>query len=484
MSEIAAVQPRTSDNELSHERALSERFAGLKLFLAGINFVVIALDKTVPEPATLDHLLFAYGAAVIFLLYMLFCFEGLRRRWIQLRAYQTALPFVDIILAFVLIMATDGYLSPFHLWMTLTVVAAGFGSEVRIPLMVGVTAVLAQLVIATIPQARALDYSVFVVRTVYLLGFASIIAAASSQLVRQSRTLEAIGRVGEHLYGIPESDEAIRHFEHALMNQLHAGTVTVAAVTDPELIASGYLIPVGSDQVLWCQITRATALTNSEDQFIRLAADRLSTALKRISLGRQLVEAATREERQRYADELHDTYLQTLAAVDMRVRVAEKSKSPEATHRELKEIRELVRDSAAKTRAFIRTVEEQPPSGPDSVRHVVENRWPGTPVEIEPKLELTEGQWRVVQMVVQEGINNARRHGGARKGSFQMLKTSDGIEGALTTNGKPPKPDFRYGYGLKRLDAVARANRGEISLIGTPEGGSKLSVLFRIEESL
>ncbi len=480
MSEIASLMERPSGNELSHERVLAERFAGLKLFLAAVNFLVISLDR--PDPATTTHISLAYGAAAIFFLYMLFCFQAIRKRWIQLRAYQTVYPFVDILFSVGLILATDGYLSPFHLWMTLTVVAAGFGSEIRIPLMVGVMAVAAQLVIARVPQVRPLDYSVFVVRTVYLLGFASIIAAASSQLVLQSRTLEAIARLGEDLYSIPETDEAIRYFENALLTQLRAGSVTVATHADPELIASGYLIHVGSDQVLSCQITRASALTNSEDQFIRLAADRLSTTLKRISLSRQLVESATREERQRYADELHDTYLQTLAAVDMRVKVAEKTKTTEGVHRELKEIREMVRDSAARTRAFIRTVEEQPPSGPDSIKQVVGERWPGTPVEIDSKLDLTEGQWRVVQMMIQEGINNARRHGGARRGSVSLIHTSHGVEGALVANGKTPKADFRYGYGLKRLDAVARANKGEIALIGLPEGGSKLSVLFRTEE--
>jgi signal transduction histidine kinase len=469
------------ERELTHERALAERFALLKLILAVTNFLVLLLDR--PNTDTVFHIKtpISFVATSFFLLYMIGNYEGLRRRWISLRTFQSVVPFLDVIAATALILCTEGYLSQFQVWMTLSVVAAGFGSEIKIPFMVGGLAIVGQLIIAIVPQAQPLDFSVFVVRTLYILGFAFIIAAASSQLVKQSKTLADIDELGHDLYGTAETDEAIRLFVNSLSAYLGSAVITVQAL-EAEFEQSGYPIIFGSGEDLICLISRAKPLSSSDDQFVRLAVDRLTSTLKRISLSKDLVEAAAREERQRYADELHDTHLQTLAVVDMRLKVAERARTTEASHRELFEIKSLVREAAAKTRAFIRTVEEQPPSGPESIRQVFAERWPDSTVMIEDKLDLTEGQWRVVQMLIQEGINNARRHGNAKKGSFHMARTPTGVEGALTANGHSPKPGFRYGYGLKRLDTVARANAGEISLIGNPEGGSKLSVLFRFEE--
>lgn len=478
--QVVAVQETSTD--LTHERGLALRFAGLKTILSLCNFAVILLDGSMSNPNSPYSLSRALLVAFFFAAYMALSYASLLKGWVRTRIYQDYFPFADVIAATALILATEGYSSPFHIWMTLAVVSAGFGSNMRIPLFTAGLAIIAQSIISAVPQAKPMEQSIFMMRTVYLLGFASLIASATSLLVRQSRTLEGLDSLGEDLHSAVESDEAIRIFSRFLQAQLKASSVIIQPVDSAhQREAYGHYIAVGSDVLFMCTITRSRALNDSEGQLVRLSGDRLATALKRIYLTRALVDAAAREERQRYADEMHDTHLQTLAAVDMHAQVASKISRSENLNAQLQEIKQLVRDAASRTRAFIRTVEEQPPSGPDALRSVLEDRWPGTPASIESQLDLTEGQWRVVQMMLQEGINNARRHGDARKGHFALGRTPDGIEASLKSDGRAPKPGFRYGYGLKRLDTVSRANGGEVSLIGTTEGGSKLSVLFRSE---
>jgi signal transduction histidine kinase len=202
----------------------------------------------------------------------------------------------------------------------------------------------------------------------------------------------------------------------------------------------------------------------------------------RIRATQRLAEAAAATERLRLADELHDSCLQTLAAVDMRIEaVRQMTAGPaEPLVGELDALKEVVRHAGSQIRASFQMHGVILDPGPSVVRRIVEERWPSpAEVEIDPTVELSTEQWRALEMFVKEGINNALRHGGgahlalrltrARAGSVQCLLRNDG----RLLAGTPP-----FGYGLNRLREQVEAVGGRLAFESDPQGGATLSVMF------
>jgi signal transduction histidine kinase len=463
-------------SELLHERKLADRFAVLKLVLAVTNFLVIGLDRTIPGTDSPREVMTALWVAGGFLIYMTISWMAIRAEWVSLRVYQRILPLTDVLAASMLIVATEGYLSPFNLWLAISVVSAGFGSTREIPVVTALLAVLAQIVIATIPQRLPLEPGIFFVRTAYLFGFASLVASISSEIITQSKALAAIARFGHDLASTYSVGDAVNLFESSLRAEL--GVQAVEARLGHE-VPSGWLpLLNGATTIGAVSITAERPLSVADQNLVNLFADRLGAALRRIQLGQELIAAAAREERQRYADELHDTHLQTLAAVDMQAEAASRKAKDSPAVEDLKTIKAIVREAAAKTRQFISGIDEQPQGGPAVIEQVFRDRWEGAEVSIDSHIDLTEGQWRAVRMLVQEGLNNARIHAKAEKVWF-TLKHHDGkVVASLIADGQSPSAHPSYGYGLARLQTVVQANRGDVRLSPREEGGSELTASF------
>ncbi len=462
--------------ELLHERTLADRFAVLKLILAFVNFVVIALDWLAPVSGTPRGEAFAFFVAGGFLLYMGISWVSIRAEWVTLRVYQRILPLTDVFAASMLIFATGGYDSPFNLWLAISIVSAGFGSAGAVPILTACLAVFAQLLIATIPQPMPIDPGAFLVRTLYLFGVASLVASISSQMVRQSKALGAILKFGQDLATVYSRESAMTLFEQCLKTELQAEEVRAVL---GEVPAGWVPITSGDLSIGACLIKRKEPLTEQERHLLSLLGDRLISSIKRMELASELVESAAREERQRYADELHDTHLQTLAAVDMQAETASRLVRGGPAHDELKAIKTTVREAAARTRAFITSIDEQPQGGPVVLEQVFRERWGEADIHIAENLDLTEGQWRAVTMMVQEGLNNAKTHGRAEHVRFELSSEGENITAVLAADGRSPAPDAIYGYGLARLRTVVQANRGGLELQPGPEGGSELIAWFR-----
>ncbi|MEZ0325465.1 MAG: sensor histidine kinase, partial [Fimbriimonas sp.] len=415
---------QTRRPELLHERTLADRFAVLKLILAMVNFVVIGLDWIAPVNGTPRGETFALWVAAGFLAYMLISWAAIRAEWVSLRVYQRILPLTDVLAASMLIFATGGYDSPFNLWLAISIVSAGFGSAGAVPILTACLAVFAQFLIATVPQPQPIDPGAFLVQTLYLFGVASLVASISSHLIRQSKALAALARFGQELASVYTAPTAMALFEQRLQTELNAESVKAVL---GEVPAGWVPITNGEFPVGACLISRKERLSDQELHLLSLLADRLISSIKRIELGEELVAAAAREERQRYADELHDTHLQTLAAVDMQAETASRLVKGGAAHDELKAIKTTVREAAAKTRAFISSIDEQPQGGPVLIEQIIRERWSGAEVQIAEGLDLTEGQWRAVTMMVQEGLNNAKAHGRSEHVRFDLSCDSDNI---------------------------------------------------------
>ncbi|CAN5340531.1 hypothetical protein BH11ARM1_BH11ARM1_06380 [soil metagenome] len=459
------------------EQLLAERIALVKVVLACANLIVISIDRV--DPKSNDNISISYIVCGFFLLYMIASLVVVRKRLIPLQTYQLAVPAFDVLAITSVMLANSGYLSPLNVWFSIAVVSTGFSRSLAAPFIAATLAMVAQIAIALVPQDRALEPQVFFVRGFFLLGFTTLVALISNQLVRQARALRAIDEFGREVASKIEAPEAVLCFTNFARDYLGAESVSVQNPGLPVETANHVAFGVDQDEGT-CVVERKRPLTSDEQQIVRVLGNRLGAALQRITLGQELVAAVAREERQRYADELHDTHLQTLAAIDMHVELASRRSSEQRVIDELKEIKLTIRDAAKRTRAFISSVDQLKPSGPIVIEQIVRDRWPEATTAMDRHAELTEGQWRAVQMLAQEGINNARRHGGAQKGHLELTSDDVDIVASLTCDGRSPKVNFRYGYGLRRLQTVVEANHGIIELVPAINGGSILRATFTI----
>ncbi|HEY0868256.1 MAG TPA: histidine kinase, partial [Fimbriimonas sp.] len=233
------------------------------------------------------------------------------------------------------------------------------------------------------------------------------------------------------------------------------------------------------------EVLRDQPLLREEERTVEILVERFGTTLRRMQLTSQLVEAAEAEERLRLADRLHDGFIQTLAAVDMRAEAAKGliRLTPTQAADELDTIKHLARDAAAEARTFLLPPEPASTINRQTIRALLERRWAGAcEVCIDERLRLSDDQWQAVEMLAREGSNNAIRHGYATEVWLDAREHGNEVVVTLQSNGKTPRLPVQYGYGLGRLESVVQGLKGKLSLGRRPEGGSVLTARFPKEE--
>jgi signal transduction histidine kinase len=479
--------------ELVHERALAERTALIRLLLTLANFAIIWLDHTIPQAATPGAYAEALGAATAFSVYAAAAWLILKRQRISLARYFTLSPILDVGFAALLILTTDGYLSPFHLWFVLAVVSSGFSRAPRLPLITAVLALAAHCLIALVPQAQPLDVTVFAVRSGYLFGVAAVLSSINQHLAKESRALAAIAETGRMLSEALTPEAAARILLIRVVEMLRTrgarfrfadgSCLDEGVPEDGRSASANWSLQIAGQSLGWLTVYRKTPLTRHEEAVARVLCDRAASALLRIRLGEQLVSAARAEERVRLADQLHDTYLQTLAALDLRAEAAYRLVNGPSTEvaSELQAIKQISQQAGAQIRQALAI---QPAAaggqGPAALRKLLAERWAGqAEVDIAPDMALSDGQWRAVEALVKEGLNNARKHAGAERISLR-LQRDDGqkIVCSLENDGTALPAQPEPGYGLARLRAVIEEQGGELSLAPRESGGALLLAKF------
>jgi signal transduction histidine kinase len=79
--------------------------------------------------------------------------------------------------------------------------------------------------------------------------------------------------------------------------------------------------------------------------------------------------------------------------------------------------------------------------------------------------------------IAQEALNNAAKHGGARKVTIILNKSESSLRLAVADDGKgmAPSPDGAHGMGLDSMRYRARALRGELKIDSSPGEGTIVS---------
>lgn len=464
------------------------RIAQVRVILCVVNFFVILLDTSIPSRSTLAAYFEAFTAGLLFFTYAVLSHEGLRTRQLPLRIYQWGSPIFDVICASILIMTTSGYLSPFNLWFVFAVVASGFSSDRRLPYFATILGIVAHGLIALIPQRLPLELSTFAVRTGYMFGFAAVLGALHHSLTVAGNAWGSMDLLGKRLSRIFEVDEVAKALFEALegLERYHFAEMKLRngqtfqngqlpnRVENEEVYLMLHIgMEIASFRIVWVK-----PVSDFESSIVTFYCDRVASALARIQISEGLMMAAAREERIRLADDLHDSYLQTLAAIDLHVEALRSRATKDAKLDEgLSEIKRIARQAAKEAReAFIPLADIQA-IGRDEVIRLIEIRWAGTSEVAIPKdLEMSEEYWRIVEMMVKEGLNNAAKHGGSSHVVFTLEPQQVKFVASLVQFGRPLPDEFKLGYGLTRLKEMVERVEGHMALENLHEGGTVLRV--------
>jgi len=464
------------------ERSLANRIALVKLLLAVGNVAVVVWDESVATtgaPADYTRILIAVSAFATLQLVMF----GIGRRGLRPKTYLVVSPLVDIVATIALTLMTGGYASPFILWFALAIVSAGFAPN-RATLVIATAAgVLAHVFVASIPQNQPLDRPAIAVRTAYLIGFSGLVGLIGIRTREQAEIAQLMDAVGRQM-GRADTEPELKAIAMAALDSILGGrrfelALPVDETADPK--EATYKIPFefqpyGTGMLY----VHGLFLSARRLEAAKTLCERLVSAILRLRLTTEMVEVSVQEERMRLADELHDYYLQTLAAIDLFAESA-MSRIPDdnAAREDLRELKSVARGGAHQARQFIREHDMQPPSGPDEIVRLINERWgPQATVEIDREVGLKESQWRAIGMLVREGLNNARRHAKASAIKMQVYRTDSGVTAVLINDGEAPKTAIP-GYGLRRLASIIGENGGTLTLRGV-DGTTRLEAVFPV----
>ena len=429
---------------------------------------------------------FAMAGCAGFLAWMVVSYALLGR--IRHAALSSALlPAADVLAAVVLVGATGGAGSSLTGWISLGALGTVVVRRRRDAALVGLLAALSILYLGAFENHGLPLSTLTVVRAVWSVVFAWFGYLIGSSRQVQLRLLNGLEAFTAEVGAATEASRALDAFRRAVEAIARPTSVVLRlevfeTPTRPRLDAgpTWLRIPIvsGGHDLGEAHVGRERPFAPQERQTLQLVGERLASALLRIRLGAELVEEAARQERLAIADEMHDTTIQTLVGLDLGATLIQRlvPVGSEA-HGVAGELAEEARGHVAHVRSFLRdTVSDRVP-GPETLAALFEERWAGRfELRLDPSVRLSEGRWRLVGLMAREGLNNARKHGGATQVSLDLNALDGEFEARLEADGATPNGDMRIGYGLTRLRAVAAAQHATVDLRPRPGGGSILSV--------
>lgn len=220
-------------------------------------------------------------------------------------------------------------------------------------------------------------------------------------------------------------------------------------------------------------------------------ADQAALAIENARLSERAQQAATFEERQRLARELHDAVTQTLFSASLIAEVAPRlwQRSPEEASRRLEELRVLTRGALAEMRALLLELRpgalvETPIS--QLVRQLVVATTGRAQLEavvhIEGERALPPDVQVSVYRVAQEALNNVVKHAQASRVEVSMSCGPDGVSLAVADDGRgfdpSTVPSGHFGVGIMRERAEAIGARLDIG----PRDGGGTRIALRWED--
>ncbi len=268
-------------------------------------------------------------------------------------------------------------------------------------------------------------------------------------------------------------------------------TVAVAAATAVRWGASSWWDPlVGFGVGLVFALTLGLWITHVAEQ-----SDERAELLERLEAAQaQLAEshhaAGVLAERERVAQEIHDTLAQGFTSVVMLAQAASAELDrgqPDAVAGRLREMESVARANLAEARALVAAFGPADLQGAelgDALRRLAERFTGGTGIAVrlhgldalDEAPTLTREATVVVLRVAQEALANVRRHAGAAHVDLEITRDDDGLSVAVTDDGRGLAPDTVEGVGLRGMRDRAGSGGGTLSVGAGPVGGTRVEL--------
>jgi signal transduction histidine kinase len=264
-------------------------------------------------------------------------------------------------------------------------------------------------------------------------------------------------------------------------------------ITDPEGICSLLQVPIQIDGevfgVFGVNFCHERTFTGAEERLLVALAERAADAIANAQKYEQAQYAATLEERQRLARELHDAVTQTLFAAGLNAEALPGiwAADSEKGHQWLQELRRLIWGALAETRMVL--VELRPAALTEmdlqellqQLAHAASARVPSleTVVTVDGEHRITPEVQVGLYRITQEALNNIVKHADARHAEVRLVRRPDGAELSVSDDGRgfDPRsiPAGHLGIGIMRERAEAIG--GLLTIDSVPGGGTCLRVV-------
>lgn len=230
-------------------------------------------------------------------------------------------------------------------------------------------------------------------------------------------------------------------------------------------------------------------------------ADRLEkqvTSLQKLAdenatLANQAKSAATIEERQRLARDLHDAVSQQLFALNMLSSAAVKTVNvnPDKAKKQIEEVASMASKAQGEMRALLlhlRPIHLSGDSLYDGINKLVHELTEKTDIEfiidIEKMSGLNQGIEDHLFRIVQEGLSNALRHSEASQIKLLFYKRTHAIYLKLQDNGKgfDLTQKKKTSYGLKTMQERCEVIGGEFTITTQINQGTNIDIRVPVKE--
>lgn len=228
-------------------------------------------------------------------------------------------------------------------------------------------------------------------------------------------------------------------------------------------------------------------------------SEQLDDIREKQTLGIKIIKAQE-EERKRVAREIHDGPAQLMANLVIKTELCEKlvDKNPMQVKVELNSLKELARVSLKDVRKIIYDL--RPMSLDDlglipTVQRFIANYMDETGQNVElhvfgESMALASIVELAVFRIIQESLNNIRKHAGARNAHVKLEFKKECIKLVVTDDGKGfdkgnvKSQDIDGGYGLLSMKERVDLLNGKLDVISTPGKGTKVfaSIPLQINE--
>lgn len=245
-------------------------------------------------------------------------------------------------------------------------------------------------------------------------------------------------------------------------------------------------------QLKFCRLQRQLQQQNQRLQ--QAEADLRRSLEQERALNQRIEEVVALEERNRIAQDIHDSLGHSLVAlnIQMETALALWQTDLDRAHTLVVEAKQLGSEALQAVRQSISAIRSDPLQGQSldaAIAKLAEEFHRTTGIlptcHVELGYPLSDRVSQVVYRIVQEGLTNICKHAAATIVQIQIQTADDGLSLLLQDNGKGFQPDQRVtGYGLQGMQERTASVAGQLEIISTAGTGCRIVAHFPKQRTL